>query len=474
VTAEDVAWTFETLRDKGKPFYRQYYADVASVRVDGPKTVTFLFRTDRNRELPMILGQMPVLAKHWWAGRDFAAPLTDLPLGSGPYKVERADFGRTLVMARVGDWWATDRPTGKGLYNFDHRRTEFFRDPTVAFEAFKAGQITFRRENISKSWATGYDFPALKDGLVKKEAFPVHLPVGMQGFAMNTRRPIFADPRVREAMALAFDFEWTNKNLFYGLYSRTRSYFQGSDFASSALPSADELKLLDPWKAILPAGLFTKPFELPVTDGSGNDLPQLRAALKLLQDAGWQVRDRKLVNNAGEQMHFEILAEAPSLQRILVPYATGLEHLGIDAQVRLIDPAQYQERLNNFDYDMTIAVVPESDSPGNEQIGFWSCNSAKEIGSDNLMGVCNPAVDALVHDIVAAPDRDSLITATRALDRVLLWSWYMVPNWYLDSYWAAWWDKLGHPAQTVRTGVEINAWWEDPARAAALAAKRQH
>ncbi len=474
VTAEDVAWTFETLRDKGKPFYRQYYADIASVRVDGPKTVTFLFRTDRNRELPMILGQMPVLPKHWWAGRDFAAPLTDKPLGSGPYRVERADFGRTLVMARVGDWWATDRPTGKGLYNFDHRRTEFFRDPTVAFEAFKAGQITFRRENISKSWATGYDFPALKDGLVKKEAFPVHLPVGMQGFAMNTRRPIFADPRVREAMALAFDFEWTNKNLFYGLYSRTRSYFQGSDFASSALPSADELKLLDPWKAILPAGLFTKPFELPVTDGSGNDLPQLRAALKLLQDAGWQVRDRKLVNNAGEQMHFEILAEAPSLQRILVPYATGLEHLGIDAQVRLIDPAQYQERLNNFDYDMTIAVVPESDSPGNEQIGFWSCNSAKEIGSDNLMGVCNPAVDALVHDIVAAPDRDSLITATRALDRVLLWSWYMVPNWYLDSYWAAWWDKLGHPAQTVRTGVEINAWWEDPARAAALAAKRQH
>ena len=324
VTAEDVAWTFETLRDKGKPFYKQYYADVASVRVDGPKTVTFLFRTDRNRELPMILGQMPVLPKHWWEGRDFAAPLTAPPLGSGPYRVEKADFGRTLVLSRVPDWWAKDRPTGKGLYNFDRRRTEFFRDPTVAFEAFKAGQITFRRENISKTWATGYDFPAIRDGLVKKEAFPVHLPVGMQGFAMNTRRPVFADPRVREAMTLAFDFEWTNKTLFYGLYRRTTSYFQGSDFASSGLPSPDELKLLDPWKAILPAALFTEPFKLPVTDGSGNDLPELRAALKLLQAAGWQVKDRKLVNPAGQQMHFEILTDAQVFQRVLVPYATQL------------------------------------------------------------------------------------------------------------------------------------------------------
>lgn len=474
VTAEDVAWTFTTLRDKGRPFYRQYYADVASVRVDGPKTVTFLFRTDRDRELPMILGEMPVLPEHWWAGRDFSAPLTDAPLGSGPYRVEKADFGRTLIMARVPDWWAKDRPTGKGLYNFDRRRTEFFRDPTVAFEAFKAGQITFRRENISKQWATGYDFPALRDGLVRKAAFPVHLPVGMQGFAMNTRRAVFADPRVREAMTLAFDFQWTNKTLFYGLYRRTTSYFQGSDFASSGLPSPDELRLLDPWKSILPPALFTTPFTLPVTDGSGNDLPQLRAALKLLEAAGWHVRDRKLVNAAGAPMRFEILAADPAFQRVLVPYATQLSHLGIDAQVRIVDPAQYQERMNNFDYDMTVVVVPESDSPGNEQIDDWSCGSAKQIGSDNLMGVCSPAVDALVRDIVNAPDRDSLLTATHALDRVLLWGWYVVPNWYLDSVWAAWWDKLGHPAAPVRTGVELNAWWEDPARAAALAARQKH
>ncbi|MDE2334129.1 MAG: ABC transporter substrate-binding protein [Rhodospirillales bacterium] len=474
VTAEDVAWTFTTLRDKGKPFYRQYYADVASVRVDGPKTVTFLFRTARNRELPAILGQMPVLPKHWWAGRDFAAPLTDAPLGSGPYRVEKADFGRTLVLSRVRNWWAKDRPTGKGLYNFDRRRTEFFRDPTVAFEAFKAGQITFRRENISKTWATGYNFPAVRRGLVKKRAFPVHLPVGMQGFAMNTRRAVFADPRVREAMALAFDFEWTNKTLFYGLYRRTTSYFEGSEFASSGLPSPAERKLLDPWKAILPAAVFDRPFTLPVTNASGNDLPELRAALKLLEAAGWHVRHRKLVNAAGQPMRFEILADAPVFQRVLVPYATQLSHLGIEARVRIVDPAQYQERMNNFDYDMTMAVIPQSDSPGNEQIDDWSCASAKEVGSGNLMGVCSPAVDALVHDVVTAPDRAHLVTATRALDRVLLRGWYMVPNWYLDKVWAAWWDKLGHPTQPVRTGVELNAWWEDPSRAAALAAKRRH
>ena len=474
VAAADVAWTFDTLRAKGKPFYSQYYAEVASVRVDGPKTVTFLFRTARDRELPFILGQMPVLPEHWWKGRDFAAPLTTAPLGSGPYRVEKADFGRTLILSRVANWWAKDRPTGKGLYNFDHRRTEFFRDPTVAFEAFKAGQITYRRENISKTWATGYDFPAVRQGLVKKEAFPVHLPVGMQGFAMNTRRPVFADPRVREAMTLAFDFQWTNKTLFYGLYRRTTSYFEGSEFASSGLPSPAELKLLEPWKAILPPALFTTPYTLPVTDGSGNDLPQLRAALKLLEAAGWRVANRKLVNAASQQMRFEILADAPVFQRVLVPYATQLSHLGISAQVRIIDPAQYQERMNNFDYDMTITVFPESDSPGNEQVGYWSCGSAKQIGSDNLMGVCSPAVDALVHHVITAQDRASLVAATRALDRVLLWGWYMVPNWYLDKVWAAWWDKLGHPAQPVRTGVELNAWWEDPARAAALAAKRRH
>lgn len=474
VTAEDVAWTFTTLRDKGRPFYRQYYADVESVRVDGPRTVTFLLKTGHNRELPAILGQMQVLPKHWWAGRDFSAPLTAFPLGSGPYRVEKADFGRTLILSRVKNWWAENRPTGKGLYNFDRRRTEYFRDPTVAFEAFKSGQITFRRENVSKTWATGYDFPAVREGLVKKEAFPMHLPVGMQGFAMNTRRAVFSDPRVRHAMALVFDFQWTNKTLFYGLYKRTTSYFEGSEFASSGLPSPAELKLLDPWKGILPASVFTRPFTLPVTDGSGNELPELRQALALLEQAGWHVRDRKLVDASGQQMRFEILAGQPAFQRVLVPYTRQLAHLGIDAHVRIVDPAQYQERLNNFDYDMTVVVVPESDSPGNEQIDYWSCASAKEAGSDNLMGVCNPAVDALVHDIVTAPGKATLITATRALDRVLLNGWYVVPNWFLDKAWVAWWDKLGRPTEPVRTGVELNAWWVDPAREAALAARRKH
>ena len=367
VTSEDVAWTLETLRSQGRPFYREYYGDVSDVTTEGPSRVVFHFKSAKNRELPLILGQMPVLPKHWWAGRDFTRPLTDPPLGSGPYRVDHFEFGRSLSMARVKDWWARDLPTGIGLYNFDVRRTEYFRDATVALEAFKAGQIDFREENVAKDWATAYDFPAVQKGLVKKELIRHHLPTGMQGFAMNTRRAIFKDVRVRHALALAFDFEWENANLFYGAYTRTESYFSNSDLASSGVPTGDELTLLDKYRDQLPPQLFTQPFKLPVTDGSGNNRDELRHALALLEDAGWKVVDQKLVDANGNQMSFEILLDEPAFERVTLPYVQWLARLGIDARVRTVDDAQYQRLMDSYDYDMAVVAIDESDSPGNEQ-----------------------------------------------------------------------------------------------------------
>lgn len=474
VTAEDVAWTFATLLEKGRPFYKQYYAGVASVAVEGPRRVVFHFKSATNRELPLIIGQMPVLPKHWWVGREFDKPLTDPPLGSGAYTVGRFEFGRSLAMQRVPNVWSKDLPVMRGTANFDTRRTEYFRDGTVALEAFKAGQIDFREENIAKEWATAYDFPAVQKGLVKKELLPHHLPTGMQGFGMNTRRTQFKDVRVRHALALAFDFEWANANLFYGNYTRTESYFSNSDLASSGIPEGPELALLDTYRAQLPPDLFTAPFHLPVTDGSGNNREQLKAALALLEQAGWKVRDRKLVDADGKPFSFEILLDQPSFERVSLPYVQWLSRLGIDAHVRTVDPAQYQRLMDTYDYDMVVVSLGESDSPGNEQSGYWSCDSAKQEGGDNLMGVCSPVVDDLVRQVVSAPDRTRLVTATRALDRVLLAGWYVVPQWHLQSVRVAYWDRFGRPGKPVRTGLAFDSWWLDPVKAAANDAARHN
>jgi microcin C transport system substrate-binding protein len=472
VTAEDVVWSFNTLREKGRPNYRQYYADVTEAVVEGPRRVVFRFRTSGNQELPMILGELPVMPKHWWQGRDFDRPLTDPPLGSGPYRIGRFEFGRTVSLERVPDWWGRNLPTARGLNNFDTIRTEYFRDGTVAMEAFKAGQTDYRTENVAKDWATGYDFPAVQRGLVKKELIRHHLPTGMQGWAMNTRRALFKDPRVREAIGLAFDFQWANTNLFYDAYTRTESYFSNSDLASSGLPEGDELALLNPYRDKLPPALFTQPFTLPVTDGSGNNRDGLRRALALLREAGLQFKDRKLMDAAGHPFTFEILLAEPNFERVALPYKQWLARLGIDVTVRTVDAAQYQRRLDTYDYDMTMTVIPESDSPGNEQVGQWTCGAAGYEGGDNVMGICNPVVDALVPQVVNAPDRAHLITAVHALDRVLLWHWYLVPNWHLDYVRVAYWDKFGRPPAPVRPGVVFDSWWLDPARAAALDAAR--
>jgi microcin C transport system substrate-binding protein len=474
VTADDVAWTFRTLLEQGRPSFRIQMADVKDVAVEGPRRVVFHFKSNENRELPLILGGLPVLPKHFFDGRDFSKPLADPPIGSGPYRIDSFELGRSVTYARRPDWWAVNQPTGKGTNNFDRVHIEYFRDATVAMEAFKAGQIDLRSENISKNWATAYDFPAVDRGLVIKRDFKHHLPNGMQGYAMNTRRAVFANPLVRQAMAETFDFEWANKNLFYGNYTRTQSYFSNSDLASSGIPQGDELKLLEPYRKELPPALFTEPFKLPVTDGSGNNREQLRHALDLLQKAGWSVKERQLVDQNGEQMSFTILLDEPSLERVALPYVQLLQKLGIDARVRTVDPAQYQHLTDDFDFDMIMMIFPESDIPGNELRDYFTCAAAKAQGSYNVPGICDPAVDALVERIVTAQDRETLAIAARALDRILLWRWFLVPNWDSRTFHIAYWDRFGYPDKPIREGFNFDTWWVDPAKAAAVeAAKNQ-
>ncbi len=474
VTAEDVAWTFRTLITEGRPSWRMQFADVKDVEVQGPRRVVFHFTSNENRELPLILGGLPVLPKHFFDGRDFTKPLTDPPIGSGPYKISNFELGRSVTFERRPDWWAANIPTGKGTNNFDRVRIEYFRDATVSMEAFKAEQADIRSENISKTWATAYDFPAVAKGWVIKREFAHHLPTGMQGYAMNTRRPVFASPLVRQAIAQVFDFEWTNKNLFYGAYTRTLSYFSNSPLASSGIPEGNELKLLEPFRADVPPALFTEPYKLPVTDGSGNNREQQRRALELLQQAGWSVKERRLVNKDGDQMTFTILVDEPSLERVALPYAQNLQKLGIDAHVRTVDPAQYQHLMDDFDFDMTMWIYPEGEIPGNELRDFFTCAAAKAQGSFNVPGICNPAVDALVKQVIVAQDRETLQTAARALDRVLLWGWYMVPNWHDQKFNIAYWNIFGYPDKPIREGLNFDSWWIDPAKVKALeAAKAQ-
>jgi microcin C transport system substrate-binding protein len=464
VTAEDVVWTFGALRQHGRPFYRAYWADVSEVVAEGPRRVVFRFRTNENRELALILGQMPVLPKHFWEGRDFARPMLDIPLGSGPYRIERFEPGRSIVYRRVEEYWARDLPTMKGTNNFDTMRYEYFRDATVALEAFKAGQIEFRTENIAKEWATAYDFPALRRGLVKRDEIRHELPTGMQAFIVNLRRPLFQDARVRRALIEVFDFEWMNANLFYGSYTRTQSYFSNSELASSGLPQGREREILEGYRGRVPEPLFTEPYRLPVTDGSGNNREGLRRGLDLLRQAGWSVRDRKLVNPRGENFSFEILLNGPSFERVALPYVQNLQRLGMEVRVRTVDPAQYQVRTDAFDYDMTVDVIGQSLSPGNEQRDYWTCAKAQENGSQNIAGICDPVVEELVELIVNAPDREELVARTRALDRVLLWHNYMVPHWHSRTFRIAWWDKFGRPPRNPRYALALDSWWVERAR----------
>lgn len=473
ITAEDVVWSFDTLKAKGRPIYRFYYANVAKAEALDPHRVKFTLTGPRNRELPQILGQLTVLPKHWWANRDFEATTLEPLLGSGPYRIAKVEPNRSVELERVKDWWAKDLPLNRGRYNFDRIRVDMYRDSTVSLEAFKAHQYDFRTESSAKDWATGYDFPAKQAGLVVTEAIPHKRPTGMQAFAFNTRRTLFSDPRVREAIAYAFDFEWSNQNLFFGQYTRTESYFSNSDFAARGLPQGSELALLERYRGKVPEEVLTKPYDAPKTDGSGNNRENLRKAVQLLENAGWKVKDRKLVNVEGQPFTFELLLNSPLFERIAQPFARNLERLGISMRIRTVDSAQYTERIRTFDYDMVVANWAQSDSPGNEQRDMWGSAAASRHDSRNLAGIQNPVVDELIEEIVKAHDREELIAATRALDRVLLWNHYVVPQWHVAVDRIAYWNRFGKSKVNPAYGVDVQAWWLESAKDAEIRAKEE-
>ena len=465
VRPEDVIFTFNTLTKQGHPMYRAYWADVASVEKTAAREVTFRFRHSDNRELPLILGQMPVLPEHDWQGRDFAATSYDIPLGSGPYRLKQFDAGRSVTYERVADYWGRDLPVNRGRYNFDIIRFDYYRDGTVALEAFKGGAFDFRLENIAKAWFTAYDIPAVREGRIIKEEFAHENPAGMQGFFMNTRREPFTDRRVRQALNYAFDFEWTNANLFHGAYTRTESYFANSELGAREPPSPAELALLAPFRDRLPPEVFEGVYRAPVTSGQGVSRENLRIASRLLEEAGWEIRGNKRVNvRTGRPMRFEILLFNPSFERVVLPYIRNLERLGIEASARTVDTAQYIERMKRFDFDMTVQVIGQSNSPGNEQRDYWSCEAAKTEGSNNYAGICDPVVDALIEQLIMAPDRESLIARTRALDRVLLAGHYVVPHWHTKVWRVAYWNRLAHPEVQPKYGTPpvTDIWWARP------------
>ncbi len=460
ILPEDVIFTFNSLITHGAPMYKAYYADVTEVKQTGEYQVRFNFKNKENRELPLILGELPVLPKHYWGNHDFSKSGLDKPLGSGPYKIDSFDTGRSITFKRIENYWAQDLPVNKGQNNFNKIVFEYYGDNTIALEAFKAGEYDFRRENTAKDWATAYKGSKFDNGTIIKEEVKHQRPVGMQGFVFNTRRDNFKDPKVREALAYAFDFEWTNKQLFFGQYKRTSSYFDNSELSSSGLPSKAELELLNQFKGQIPDRIFTEAFKMPTTNGSGKLRKNLRTALKLLKEAGWSIKNKELVNDlTGKPLTFEILLAQKNFERIIHPFTKNLEKLGIKAEIRLVDSTQYIDRIRKYNFDMFISTIAQSNSPGNEQRYYWLTSSGKTPGNRNYAGVSDPVVDQLVDMIIEAPDRESLITRTHVLDRILLRGYYVIPQWHLPKDRIAYWKKLGHPAVFPDSGVDLSTWW---------------
>ena len=472
ILADDVMWSFETLTEKGTPFFRNYYASVTNVEKLGERRVKFSFDPQsENRELPLILGQLPILPKHYWESRDFERTTLEPPLGSGPYRVKDFEAGRYVVYERVEDYWGDQLPVNRGFNNFDTHRINFYLDDTAIRLALKSREIDFRLENQAKAWASDYSVPAVENGYLKQEAIRHHLSTGMQGFVLNTRRPIFSDPKVREALDYAFDFEWTNKTLFYSQYTRTESYFSNSELAATGTPQGEELEILMRYRDQLPERVFGEPYTAPVTDGSGHARKHLKKALELLNEAGWKVEDLQLVHEqTGEVMSFEILLVSQAFERIVLPFTRNLKRLGIDAKVRLVDQSQYLNRIRSFDFDVIISGWGQSQSPGNEQRSFWGSYNADLEGSRNYAGIKDPVIDELIELVISAPSRESLVARTRALDRVLLSHHFVIPNWHIQSDRVLYWDKFSRPDSPTKSGVLLARWWYDEAKAEALAA----
>lgn len=479
ITPEDVIFSLDALK-KAHPYYGRYYKNVVKAEKTGERQVTFTFDKPGNRELPHILGQLTVLPKHYWEGtgangepRDLSKTTLEVPVGSGAYKIKEIDTGSRIVYERVKDYWAQDLPVAKGQSNFDEIRYQYFRDRVAAFEEFKSGRADYWRENTASSWATQFDFDSLKRGLVKKEALPVAGVARMQAFAFNLRRKQFQDVRVRRAFNLAFNFEDLNKSILFGQYVRVGSFFDNSELAAKGLPQGRELEILKEHEKELPAELFTSEWTNTVYSQPADLRKNLSAAIKLLTEAGYELKDGVMKNAAGEALTAEFLINSEAFQRHIAFYATNLEKIGIKTTVRLVDPAQYEQRERSFDYDIIIDSFPQSLSPGNEQRDYWGSASADQEGSRNTIGIKNPVIDALIEKIVFAKDRAELVAATRALDRVLLWNYYVVPQWHNPFEWIAYWDQFGRPAKLPSQGAAfLQVWWSDDAKAKALAGAR--
>lgn len=469
IGVDDVIFSFETLKAKGQPFYRFYYASIARAEKIAERKVKFTFTVAGNRELPLIAGEMPILAKHYWEGRDFERSTLEPPLGSGPYRIGAFEPGRFVEVERVADYWGRDLPVNRGHNNFEKIRYEYFRDDTVLRQALKAGVLDFRVENQAKAWALDYDTPSVRDGRLIKKAFAHQRPAGMQALVLNTRRAVFADRRVREALNYAFDFEWTNRVMFFDQYKRSESYFSNSELAARGLPDAAERAVLEPYRGRVPDDVFSREYKAPVTDGSGWPRQNLKIALDLLAGAGWEVREMRLVNTAtSAPLRFEILIVSPTFERIVLPFVRNLGRLGIEARIRLVDESQYINRMRGFDFDMAMLVWGQSESPGNEQRTYWSSAAADQAGSRNYAGIKDGVVDALIEGLITAPDRESLIARTRALDRVLLWGHYVIPAWHLSADRVLYWDKFAYPANHGARGVQVETWWYDADKAQRL------
>jgi len=468
VTADDVVWSFDTITTKGPPAYQFYFGSVEKAQKLTDMSVKFTFKESQNRELPMILGDLPVLPKHYWADRDFEKVTLDPPLGTGPYRVKDFEAGRHIVYERVKDYWGADHPTQVGKHNFDELETRYYLDPGSMRLAIKAGELDFRIENQAKAWAVDYDVESVRTKQLRREVFKTSTPQGMVGLVFNTRRKRFDDIRVRQALILAYDYEWTNKNMFFGQYTRVESYFDNSPMKAEGAPVGEELELLEPYRDRLSPEVFAAPRPNPTTDGSGWLRDNLLEASRLLDEAGWVVRDMKRVNaESGEQLTFEVMNAAPAFERLFLPYIRNLKRLGIDASIRLIDTSQFIERRRSFDFDAFYSGWGQSSSPGNEQRGMWTTEAADRNASSNYVGIKDPVVDELVEKLIQSPTRDSLNSRTKALDRVLRAGHYVVPGWFLPADRVLFWDKYGYPPAT-KYGAQTSTWWFDQAKADAL------
>ena len=476
ITVEDVIFSLRMMKEKASPVQKYYFQDVLSAEKVGERKVRFTFGGGINQELPLIVGgDMPILPKHYWEseGRDFDKTTLEPPLNSGPYRIADFEPGRYVELERVEDYWGKDLPVNRGQNNFDRIRYDYYRDETVIREAVKAGNIDFFSENSAKEWAVAYNVPALDQGWLIKERLEDNSAGRMQGYYMNTRRTMFQDRRVRRALAYAYDFEWTNEHTYYGTYLHPNSYFFGSELASSGLPGGQELEILEPYRGRVPDEVFNEVYTVPKTDGSGWPRENLARAFDLLAEAGWEVRDMKLVHvETGERFSFEFLYQQQGLERAILPFLHNLRRLGIDARLRLVDSSQYINRIRASDFDMIVYGSAQSLSPGNEQRIWWGSAAASDPGGRNVAGIQDPVVDELIEKVIAAPDRESLVATTRALDRVLLWGHYAVPNLAAPFDRFVYWNMFGRPDKVPMHGTAIATWWVDPEKERALAERR--